>query len=73
MPSIGQTVIVTKGLAERDAVKAELEAYLARTFLGTDTNIKTLSLGPPVGRRSSIASAVPTSRRSGLPRKRSPR
>jgi len=50
MPSIGQTVIVTKGLAERDAVKAELEAYLARTFLGTDTNIKTLSLGPPVGR-----------------------
>ncbi|MBD8066941.1 efflux RND transporter permease subunit [Devosia sp. PTR5] len=50
MPSIGQTVIVTKGLDERDKVKAQLEEYLRKTFPGTDAFIKTLSLGPPVGR-----------------------
>jgi len=50
MPSMGQTVIVTKGIDVRDRVAAELNAYLRRTFPGTDTYIKTLSLGPPVGR-----------------------
>lgn len=50
MPSIGQTVIVTKSNEVRDQVKAELDAYLRKTFPGTDTFIKTLSLGPPVGR-----------------------
>jgi len=50
MASLGQTVIVTKGLDVRDRVQAELEDYLRRTFPGTDAFIKTLSLGPPVGR-----------------------
>lgn len=48
MVSIAQSVIVTKGLAEREAVKAEIEAYLAKTFPGTDTYVHPLALGPPV-------------------------
>lgn len=48
MVSMAQTVIVTKGLAEREEVKAEIEAYLAKTFPGTDTYVHPLALGPPV-------------------------
>jgi multidrug efflux pump subunit AcrB len=48
--SFGQIVIVTKGIAVRDRVKAELEAYLKKTFPGTDTYVKLLEVGPPVGR-----------------------
>lgn len=50
MPSVGQTVIVTKGLAQRDRLAAEFADYLQKTFPGTDANIKTIALGPPVGR-----------------------
>ena len=50
MPSVGQTVIVTKGLEERDRLEAQLADYLRVTFPGTDANIKTIALGPPVGR-----------------------
>jgi multidrug efflux pump subunit AcrB len=49
-PSSGQTIIVTKGIDVRDKVLATLEQYLRKTFPGTDANITTLSLGPPVGR-----------------------
>lgn len=48
MVSMAQTVIVTKGLAEREEVKAEIEAYLSNTFPGTDTYVHPLALGPPV-------------------------
>jgi multidrug efflux pump len=48
--SFGQIVIVTKGIKVRDRVKAELEAYLKKTFAGTDTYVKLLEVGPPVGR-----------------------
>jgi multidrug efflux pump subunit AcrB len=48
--SFGQIVIVTKGIKVRDRVKAELEAYLKKTFPGTDTYVKLLEVGPPVGR-----------------------
>jgi multidrug efflux pump subunit AcrB len=48
--SFGQTVIVTKEIGVRDRVKAELEAYLKKTFPGTDTYVKLLEVGPPVGR-----------------------
>ena len=48
--SFGQIVIVTKGMKVRDRVKAELEAYLKKTFPGTDTYVKLLEIGPPVGR-----------------------
>jgi multidrug efflux pump subunit AcrB len=48
--SFGQIVVVTKGLKVRDRVKTELEAYLKKTFPGTDTYVKLLEVGPPVGR-----------------------
>src|SRR5207248_4471237 len=47
----GQMVIVTKGgIKQRDRLKAQFEAYLKRTFPGTDTYVKLLEVGPPVGR-----------------------
>ena len=47
----GQMVLVTKGgIPVRDRLKAEFEAYLKRTFPGTDTFVKLLEVGPPVGR-----------------------
>jgi multidrug efflux pump subunit AcrB len=49
-PSAGQTIILTKGPEVRDKVKAELQAYLKKTFPGTDAFVKALDLGPPVGR-----------------------
>jgi multidrug efflux pump len=47
----GQMVLVTKGgIPVRDRLKAQFEAYLKRTFPGTDTFVKLLEVGPPVGR-----------------------
>jgi multidrug efflux pump subunit AcrB len=47
----GQMVVVTKGgIAARDRVKAQFETYLRKTFPGTDTFVKLLEVGPPVGR-----------------------
>jgi multidrug efflux pump subunit AcrB len=47
----GQMVVVTKGgVKVRDRLKAQFEAYLKRTFPGTDTLVKLLEVGPPVGR-----------------------
>ena len=47
----GQMVVVTKGGIEaRDRLKAQFETYLRRTFPGTDTFVKLLEIGPPVGR-----------------------
>ena len=47
----GQMVIVTKGgIAGRDRLKAQFETYLRKTFPGTDTFVKLLEVGPPVGR-----------------------
>ncbi|HEY0276386.1 MAG TPA: efflux RND transporter permease subunit [Paenirhodobacter sp.] len=48
--SFGQTVIVTKDLDARDRLKTELQSYLHRTFPGTDTYVKLLDIGPPVGK-----------------------
>ena len=48
--TFGQTVIVTKGLDERDKVRAELQDYLNKTFPGTDAFVKLLDIGPPVGK-----------------------
>ena len=49
-PFFGQVVIVTKGLEARKRVQARLEAYAAKHFYGSDVYVKTLELGPPVGR-----------------------
>src|SRR6201993_805794 len=47
----GQTVVVTKGgIPARDRLKTQFETYLKRTFPGTDTFVKLLEVGPPVGR-----------------------
>src|SRR5712675_2130042 len=47
----GQQVVVTKGgIKARDQVKAQFEDYLKKTFPGTDTYVKLLEVGPPVGR-----------------------
>lgn len=47
----GQMVVVTKGgIAARDRLKEQFETYLKRTFPGTDTFVKLLEVGPPVGR-----------------------
>lgn len=47
----GQQVVVTKGgIAARDKVKTQFEDYLKKTFPGTDTYVKLLEVGPPVGR-----------------------
>ena len=44
-------VIVTKGgIAARDRLKRNSKTYLKKTFPGTDTYVKLLEVGPPVGR-----------------------
>lgn len=46
----GQIVVVTKGLGVRDAVAARLRGIAADGFVGIDTFVHPLDLGPPVGR-----------------------
>ena len=48
--AFGQTIIVTRGLDERDSLKRQVEAYLQKTFPGTDAYVKLLEIGPPVGK-----------------------
>lgn len=48
--SFGQIIIVTKSLEARDRARARLQAYLTRTFPGTDAYVHLLDIGPPVGR-----------------------
>lgn len=48
--SFGQIVIVTKSLEVRDKLRADLQDYLTKTFVGTDAYVKLLDIGPPVGR-----------------------
>ena len=72
----GQIVVVTKGGIEtRDRLKAQFETYLKKTFPGTDTLVKLLEVGPPVGRPvqyrisgpdiAQAEGAVPEARRRG--------
>ncbi|CDZ65865.1 Acriflavin resistance protein [Neorhizobium galegae bv. orientalis] len=46
----GQIVIVAKDLEARDKLRADLQAYVAKTFPGTDAFVKLLDIGPPVGK-----------------------
>jgi multidrug efflux pump subunit AcrB len=46
----GQTVIVTKGVKERDALQRKFQAWLTKTYPGTDAYVHLLDIGPPVGR-----------------------
>ena len=45
----GQLVVVTKGLAQRERVKAKLEQALATEFPSVVGRVYPLELGPPVG------------------------
>jgi multidrug efflux pump subunit AcrB len=45
----GQLVVVTKGMPQRERVKAKLEQALAAEFPGVVGRIYPLALGPPVG------------------------
>jgi multidrug efflux pump subunit AcrB len=47
--SFAQSVVVTKGLKERDQVRARLEKTLAVRFPGVVARVYPLELGPPVG------------------------
>jgi multidrug efflux pump subunit AcrB len=49
-PYYGQIVIVTKSYEIRHRVQQKLEKILRDEFVGTDTLVKALELGPPVGR-----------------------
>jgi multidrug efflux pump subunit AcrB len=49
-PAFGQTIILSKGLDVRDKLRAKLQAYLSKTFPGTDAFVKLLDIGPPVGK-----------------------
>jgi multidrug efflux pump subunit AcrB len=47
--AFAQTVVVTKGLAQRERVKAKLEKALASDFPKAVSRVYPLELGPPVG------------------------
>jgi multidrug efflux pump len=49
-PFFGQIIIVTKNFEARTRVKARLEKLLQKEFVGIDTLVNTLALGPPSGR-----------------------
>ncbi len=48
--TFGEMVIVPKSLEIRDKLRVALQAYLTKTFPGTDAYVKLLDIGPPVGR-----------------------
>lgn len=47
--NVSETVVVAKGVAERDAVRARLTELAARSFADITTRVSPLELGPPVG------------------------
>ncbi|WP_052174919.1 efflux RND transporter permease subunit [Paracoccus sanguinis] len=49
-PFMGQVVIQTANLVDRDALKARLNAWAATEMVGTDVYVKNLEIGPPVGK-----------------------
>lgn len=46
----GQVIIETKGLAERERVRARINELVRREFVGIDVYVNSLALGPPSGR-----------------------
>jgi multidrug efflux pump subunit AcrB len=47
--NVSETVVVTKGIDERDAVRARLEEAMRKDFADVTTRVSPLELGPPVG------------------------
>ncbi len=46
--SVGQIIMVTAGLEERDTLKVKFQEYLDDTFAGTDALVEPLAIGPAV-------------------------
>jgi len=46
----GQTVILTKDVETRERLRTKFQAWLDKTFPGTDALVHLLDIGPPVGR-----------------------
>ncbi|NER60051.1 efflux RND transporter permease subunit, partial [Pseudomonas sp. MAFF212428] len=49
-PYYAQLVIVSKGLASREALMARLKERLRKDFVGIGSYVQSLEMGPPVGR-----------------------
>lgn len=49
-PNVGQIVIQTPSVEDRNALQAQLRDIAAREFPGVDVFVKFLEIGPPVGR-----------------------
>lgn len=49
-PWFGQVVIVAKDIEARNRLRTDIQAYLSKTFPGTDAFVKLLDIGPPVGK-----------------------
>jgi multidrug efflux pump subunit AcrB len=49
-PSYGQIIIVTKDIAARNRLRAQLKDLAHRDFVGIDIQVELLPLGPPAGR-----------------------
>ncbi|WP_321342158.1 efflux RND transporter permease subunit [Breoghania sp.] len=49
-PFFGQIVIVTKNIEARERLRARLNAFAQEKLFDADVYVKTLELGPPVGR-----------------------
>jgi multidrug efflux pump subunit AcrB len=47
--NVSETVVVTKGIDERDAVRARLEDAMRTEFADVTTRVSPLELGPPIG------------------------
>ncbi len=46
----GQIVVIAKDIVSRDKLLSQFQTYLDKSFPGTDSLVKLLELGPPVGR-----------------------
>ncbi len=49
-PNVGQVVIQTHSIEDRDSLRADLKAMAETEFPGVDVHVKLLEIGPPVGR-----------------------
>lgn len=71
-PNIGQLLIMTPGLDERDSLKAKIAAY-SETRIGVEFFPKFIELGPPSASPCNIASPDPTMRCCAITRANWPR
>ena len=61
----GQTVIVTKDFEARERVRARISERLKKDFVGIDTYVNLLALGPPAGRAVQYRISGPDTQKVG--------